>query len=151
MYKYASRNQTIRLNTSRCLCKDVPVDLSKLANFLKWKITTVVCFGTMALTWLYARLYILPVKIYWTVLTKCHFVLEHEFPVLLYVCYRHSFYFFLGLLIFLHAAWFVMFLRMFHTLLVKNECHDYSEHRNGEQPHAAPEASRNGDAGKKMR
>jgi hypothetical protein len=112
---------------------DVPVDLSKLANFLKWKITTIACFGTMALTWLYTRLYILPVKIYWTTLTKSHYVLESgTVPVLLYVCYRHFFYVFLGLLILLHAVWFLMFLRMFHTLIVKRECHDYSEHKNGE-------------------
>lgn len=114
---------------------DVPVDLSKLANFLKWKITTIVCFGTMALTWLYTRLYILPIKIYWTTLTQSHFVLESgTVEVLLYVCYRHFFYIFLGLLILLHAAWFLMFLRMFHTLIVKRECHDYSEHKQGEPP-----------------
>ena len=114
---------------------DIPVDLSKLANFLKWKITTIVCFGTMAITWFYTRLYILPMKIYYTSITKSHFVLEHgSVPVLLYVCYRHFFYVFLGLLILLHAAWFAMFVRMFITLVVKREIHDYSEHKKGEPP-----------------
>jgi TLC domain len=112
---------------------DVPVDLSKLANFLKWKATTALCFCTMAITWLYTRLYILPVKIYWTTITKSHYVLERGVtPVLCYVCYRHFFFMFLGLLILLHAAWFMMFLRIFRTLVVKRECHDYSEHKNGE-------------------
>ena len=57
-------------NADLATVSDVPVDLSKLANFLKWKVTTVVCFGTMVLTWLYTRLYILPVKIYWTVIAS---------------------------------------------------------------------------------
>lgn len=125
------------LHSSRTLLSllDVPVDLSKLANFLKWKITTIVCFGTMAITWFYTRLYILPMKIYVTSITKSHFVLEHgAVPVLLYVCYRHFFYVFLGLLILLHTAWFAMFVRMFITLVVKKEIHDYSEHKKGEPP-----------------
>jgi protein-S-isoprenylcysteine O-methyltransferase Ste14 len=114
---------------------DVPVDLSKLANFLKWKVTTLACFGTMAITWLYTRLYILPVKIYWTTITKSHYLLESgTAPVLLYVCFRHFFYLFLGLLILLHAVWFTMFLHMFHTFIVKRDIHDYSEHKNGEAP-----------------
>jgi TLC domain len=114
---------------------DVPVDLSKLANFLKWKVTTIVCFGTMAITWFYTRLYLLPIKIYYTSITKSHYVLEYgSVPVLLYVCYRHFFYIFLGLLILLHTAWFAMFVRMFITLVVKKEIHDYSEHKNGEPP-----------------
>lgn len=83
-------------------------------------------------------------------LTKSHYVLAHGGPVLCYVCYRHFFYFFLSILIALHAAWFLMFMRMFHTLLVKYECHDYSEHKNGEQVNV-PESSRNGLNGKKDR
>ena len=30
---------------------DVPVDLSKLANFLKWKRATTICFASMCLLW----------------------------------------------------------------------------------------------------
>jgi TLC domain len=111
---------------------DVPVDLSKLAYFLKWKITTLVCFGTMATTWFYTRLYILPMKIFYISITKTHYLLATGAPAILYVCYRHFFYLFLGLLILLHAAWFAMFVRMFVTLIVKKEVHDYSEHKNGE-------------------
>jgi hypothetical protein len=87
----------------------------------------------MAFTWFYTRLYILPVKIYFTTITKSHYVLEYgSLPVLVYVCFRHFFYLFLGLLILLHAAWFAMFVRIFITIVVKQEVHDYSEHRNGE-------------------
>lgn len=117
---------------------DVPVDLSKLANFLKWTKITIFCFMTMAITWFYTRLYLLPFYIYATALTKSHYVLESgSVPVLLYVCYRHFFYIFLGLLILLHTAWFMMFIRMFITLIFKKECHDLSEHKQGEPPPTA--------------
>jgi hypothetical protein len=100
----------------------------------------------MALTWLYTRLYILPFKIYYTTITKSHYVLESgHLPVILYVCYRHFFYIFLGLLILLHTAWFAMFLRMFHTLIMKRELHDYSEHKNGEPPTNGSSTTANGN------
>lgn len=111
---------------------DVPVDLSKLANFLKWKATTICCFGIMTISWLYTRLYILPFTIYRAVLFSSHHILADGFPVVYYLCYRHLFYVFIGLLIALHFAWFLMFMRMLKTLIVKRECHDYSEHKHGE-------------------
>ena len=112
---------------------DVPVDLSKLANFLKWKWTTLACFIVMTIVWMYTRLTILPFTIYRTLVTECHFLMQEGIPVLCYIAYRHFFYFFLGMLILLHLVWFIMFLRIFHTFLVKQECHDLSEHKNGEQ------------------
>eukprot|EP00560_Eucampia_antarctica_P008321 CAMPEP_0197824990 /NCGR_PEP_ID=MMETSP1437-20131217/2147_1 /TAXON_ID=49252 ORGANISM="Eucampia antarctica, Strain CCMP1452" /NCGR_SAMPLE_ID=MMETSP1437 /ASSEMBLY_ACC=CAM_ASM_001096 /LENGTH=359 /DNA_ID=CAMNT_0043424815 /DNA_START=39 /DNA_END=1115 /DNA_ORIENTATION=+ len=39
---------------------DVPVDLSKLANFLKWKKTTISFFVTMIIVWLGTRMIIFP-------------------------------------------------------------------------------------------
>ena len=112
---------------------DVPVDLSKLFNFLKWKWSTLFSFTVLTVLWLYTRLYIFPFTIYRSLLTECHYVMQEGFPVLIYIAYRHFFYFFLGLLILLHAAWFVMFLRMYHTFFVKKEgCHDLSEHKGGE-------------------
>jgi hypothetical protein len=112
---------------------DVPVDLSKLANFLKWKIATVICFFTMTATWLYTRLYILPFTIFKTVFFQSYYVLEEgQIPPILYVCYRPFFLLLLGLLIALHASWFLMFIQMFITLVTKYECHDYSEHKQGE-------------------
>jgi TLC domain len=100
----------------------------------------------MAITWFYTRLYILPFQIYYTTLTKSHYVLESgHVHVLLYICYRHFFYIFLGLLIILHTVWFAMFVRMFYTLVVKREIHDYSEHKHGEPPIIT--AGTNGTAG----
>lgn len=112
---------------------DVPVDLSKLANFLKYKVTTAVCFFLMVAVWMATRLYILPVTIYGAILTESHYYMETgDVPPILYACYRPFFYVGIGLLILLHAAWFVMFLRMGYLLVFKNETHDLSEHKKGE-------------------
>lgn len=116
---------------------DVPVDLSKLANFLKWKWTTLSCFLSMVAVWMVTRLYILPVVIYRSILTESHFVVEDGLPVLLYVHNRHFFYILVGLLILLHVAWFGMFLQIFSTFLRKSECHDLSEHKDGEKQHGS--------------
>jgi len=87
----------------------------------------------MTLVWLYTRLFIFPFTIYKTGVTQSYFVLEEgALPAICYVCYRHLFYFFVGVLILLHLAWFIMFLRMYYALLVTKKCHDLSEHKNGE-------------------
>ena len=110
---------------------DVPVDLSKLANFVKWKWTTLTCFLTMVVCWLVTRLYLLPWVVYRSVLTQSHYVLG-GLPPLIYIHYRYFFYTLIGMLILLHAAWFLMFLQIFATFLRKSECHDLSEHKQGE-------------------
>jgi len=111
---------------------DVPVDLSKLANFLKYKITTIACFTSMVLMWLATRLYVLPVTIYGAVLTKSHYVMQEGLSPVYYVFYRHTFYVLVAFLILLHFAWFLMFLRMAYMIVTKFETHDYSEHKSGE-------------------
>ena len=112
---------------------DISVDLSKLSNFLKWKITTIVCFLIMTVNWVVTRLYILPFVIYKTALTKSHILMAERASPLHYVCHRHFFYVIFGLLIALHFFWFLMFLRILSTLVLKFEVHDYSEHKKGEQ------------------
>jgi hypothetical protein len=112
---------------------DVPVDLSKLANFLKWKTATAVGFFIMVLVWMMTRLYILPFTIYRSTLTESHYILATgRIPPVLYAFYRPIPYVGLGLLILLHAAWFAMFVRMGYLLVFKNETHDLSEHKQGE-------------------
>ena len=111
---------------------DVPVDLSKLANFLKWKYTTLLCFITMMLAWACTRIYILIFTIYRSILQESHFVCAEGFPVVFYVMYRHFFYVLVGLLILLHIIWFHMFIRMLTTFVRKDELHDLSEHKHGE-------------------
>ena len=112
---------------------DVPVDLSKLANFLKWKRTTVACFTLMVVVWCLTRLGILPFVIYKSVLLESWQVCDSGvIDPIFYVCYRHIFFVSMGLLIFLHLAWFTMFLKMGYVLVRKGETHDLSEHKSGE-------------------
>jgi hypothetical protein len=112
---------------------DVPVDLSKLANFLKWKKTTSVCFFTMCCLWMITRLSILPFFIYKSVLYESWMVCKSGvIHPLYYVLYQPIFVFLMGLLIVLHLAWFTMFLQMGWFLIFKGEAHDLSEHKSGE-------------------
>jgi hypothetical protein len=120
---------------------DVPVDVSKLANFVKWKVTTVASFTVMTLTWAYTRLYLFPGKIFAGVWYDSHYVLQEGLPPILYVCYRHFFYVLLGLLVLLHAAWFVMFLQMYHKFATTSQVHDLSEHKQGESYYHKEDAS----------
>jgi hypothetical protein len=112
---------------------DIPVDLSKLANFLKWKATTAVCFATMVGIWLITRLYILPFIIYRSVLLESWLVCSNGYiPPIYHIMYKPIFAVLIGLLIFLHLFWFTMFIRMGYVLVLKGEAHDYSEHKKGE-------------------
>jgi hypothetical protein len=111
---------------------DVPVDLSKLANFLKWKNTTVTCFAIMTFTWMITRLYLFPFRIFYTSWMAGQNVMVEGLSPLYYIMYRHLFAAGVILLVVLHAVWFMMFMKMLRTLLVKGEVHDYSEHKNGE-------------------
>jgi len=110
---------------------DVPVDLSKLANFLKWKVTTIVCFITMVLVWAVTRLGIFPFVIYKSVLVESYLITQSVPPI-----HYYSFFWFFALLIamiiLLHVAWFGMFIQMGYLLVTKNETHDLSEHKQGE-------------------
>lgn len=113
---------------------DVPVDLSKLANFLKWKTTTALCFALMVLVWCFTRLGILPFVIYKSVLYESWMVCQSGIvDPIYYVHYRPFFVVLVGLLITLHLAWFTMFLQMGWVLISKGEAHDLSEHKKGEQ------------------
>ena len=110
---------------------DIPVDLSKLANFLKWKVTTAVCFSTMVIMWAYWRLYILPYKILGAIITQSVLVIDSTHPNI-YVAYQPVFVCLLSLIILLHLVWFSMFIKMGMLLVFKWEAHDLSEHKGGE-------------------
>jgi len=112
---------------------DVPVDLSKLANFLKWKAATALCFATMVAMWFFTRLFILPFIIYKAVLTESWMVCQSGvIDPIYYVHYKPFFVVLIALLILLHLAWFTMFLQMGWVLISKGEAHDLSEHKKGE-------------------
>jgi hypothetical protein len=118
---------------------DVPVDLSKLANFLKWKTATSVCFVSMVLLWLIFRLTILPFVILKSTIYESHLVLETgQATQDCYVVYQSLFVLLLSLIILLHALWFSMFIRMGYILVFKGEAHDLSEHKKGEDQTMVP-------------
>jgi TLC domain len=123
---------------------DIPVDLSKLANFLKWKATTATCFATMVLIWMLTRLTILPFVIYRSVLWESWLVCQNGYiPPIYHVLYKPIFVVLIGLLILLHFIWFSMFIRMGYVLVCKGEAHDLSEHRQGEPAVHAPNSTNN--------
>lgn len=112
---------------------DVPVDLSKLCHFLKWKNSTVVVFTIMTIVWAITRLFILPFECFRSLLFESHIVLiEKSVPPLVYFCYRPFFLFLVGSIIFLHCLWFFMMLKMFSKFFRVGEIHDLSEHKRGE-------------------
>ena len=114
---------------------DVPIDMSKLANFVKWKSTTICCFVVMVLTWIVTRLVIFPFVICRSVVTESyvHMVKNGPMDPALHDAYYIMFYMLLAALVFLHVTWFLILLRIGWTLVSKGETHDYSEHKNGEK------------------
>ena len=112
---------------------DIPVDLSKLANFLKWKTTTTICFIGMCITWFLTRLYILPFIVWRSIIYESWLVCaDGNIPPMYYNMFQPIFVFLLGFLILLHFFWFTMFIRMGYVLIRRGEAHDLSEHKNGE-------------------
>lgn len=113
---------------------DVPVDLSKLANFMKWKTSTIVCFVSMVIVWLVTRLGIFPFYIYKGIVQNAHKLytegVNDERFIRMYIGF---FYGLLAAIIALHLVWFVMFLKMGYYLVNKGEAHDLSEHKQGEK------------------
>jgi hypothetical protein len=123
---------------------DVPVDLSKLANFLKWKTTTALCFAAMVLVWCLTRLGALPFVIYRSVLWDTWLVCQSGvIDPIYYVHYKPFFVVLVGLLILLHLAWFTMFLQMGWVLVSKGEAHDLSEHKKGETQGSSSSSDKN--------
>jgi ceramide synthetase len=112
---------------------DVPVDVSKLLNFMKWKYMTISAFAILMITWIVTRLYILPFVIVKGIFDTCHLLYENEDIPATY--YSKILVVFKGLLISitsLHVLWFVILLRILLKVITKGETHDLSEHKNGE-------------------
>jgi hypothetical protein len=114
---------------------DVPIDMSKLANFVKWKGTTIVCFVIMVLMWIITRLTIFPFVICRAIVMESHeyLVLRGTLDPALHDAYYLLFYALLAALVLLHVTWFVILLRIGWTLISTGERHDYSEHKGGER------------------
>lgn len=112
---------------------DVTVDLSKLANFVKWKLGTVIFFVTMVLVWAVTRLGILPFVIFKSILSESHMLtLSGAMHPLMFRAYHFFFTTLVGSIILLHIFWFFIILRIGWRLLRKGETHDLTEHKKGE-------------------
>jgi len=112
---------------------DIPVDMSKLANFMKWKITTCVCFVVLLIAWVFFRLGILPFVVFKSILTESPDLYnDGELDLVVYHMYLPLFKMLIGGLIALHLLWFIIITRIGLTLVTKGETHDLSEHKNGE-------------------
>jgi len=112
---------------------DVPVDLSKLANFLKWKTGTVVFYTIMLIMWVITRLGILPFVIFKSILIESSLlVISGSMSQYSYDVGGTFFVLLIGILILLHLFWFHLLVNMGWRLLTKGEAHDLTEHKNGE-------------------
>ncbi len=117
---------------------DVPVDLSKLANFLKWKVTTVVCFVSLVVVWAVTRLGILPFIIIKSVFVHSHLMIVDGISQAICFMYIPLFQFLLIAITGLHVFWFGILVRIGYRLVTKNETHDLSEHKQGETQGSSP-------------
>lgn len=112
---------------------DVPVDLSKLCNFVKWKISTIVCFATMVIVWVITRMVILPRTIVSSVWYESDLLFkEGSMDIRFYKMYFGFFFTLLVGITLLHYFWFTIFIKIARDLLFKGKVHDLSEHKKGE-------------------
>ncbi len=112
---------------------DVPVDLSKLCNFVKWKISTVACFTTMVIVWVGTRMTILPFTIVKSVWYESdRLVTKGALDARVYKMYFGFFFSLLVGITLLHYFWFTIFIKIARDLLMKGKVHDLSEHKKGE-------------------
>lgn len=113
---------------------ELPVEMSKLANFVKWKNTSAVCFTIMLITWVINRLWIFPFVIFKSFLMESYhyLVVLGTMDPAFYQMHVMPFCILLGGLVMLHVMWFCIMLRIGWTLLWKGEAHDYTEFKHGE-------------------
>lgn len=117
---------------------DVPIDLSKLANFVKWTKTSIFCFISMVIIWVVTRMTILPFVIVKSVWYESPLLYKDSatgstHQLLDYVYYKIYFPFFCALMVgitLLHYFWFTMFIKIARDL-TRGKVHDHSEHKNG--------------------
>ena len=105
---------------------DVPVDLCKLANFVKWHNGTVFAFVSLCIMWFFTRLCVLPFKIWLSVYTESAYLCEGNpthFQVY-YYGYMPVFLVLLAALIGLHVVWFSMFIKMAYILIFEGKAKD---------------------------
>jgi hypothetical protein len=119
---------------------DVPVDMSKLANFVKWKTATTFSFIALLIFWVLLRLLALPLVIIKTVLYEgtVHMGTIPLGPFYYHLAYLTVFKILLLSIFFLHIVWFIILVRIALRLALKGEAHDLSEHKKGEDHKIQP-------------
>lgn len=111
---------------------DVPVDLAKLSNFIRWQKSTLFCFVVLICTWMITRLGVFPFVILRSVMIESQILMDGEMQPEYYYAYRLPFILLLKGLLLLSAVWFWMIIKMGWVYLSKGERHDLSEHKKGE-------------------
>jgi len=112
---------------------DVPVDMSKLANFMKWKKTTILCFVVMLIVWAITRIGIFPFVVYRSILFESQ--MTHTVGFIdrtYYEMYSPPFFVLVGLIVALQVFWFFIMIKIGIVLIKKGETHDLTEHKKGE-------------------
>jgi len=112
---------------------DIPVDLSKMVHFMRWKKSTICMFIMLILTWTICRMIILPFVIYRSILYDSVFFLQGSLKAEIITTYYPLFVVLCAGIILLHYVWFVILLRIGYVLVSKGETHDLSEHKKGEK------------------
>jgi len=113
---------------------DIPVDMSKLANFMKRKLATTLCFALMVITWTVFRLGILPFVMLKSVVTESHLVCSSgKIPLDMYHMWYPLFFGMMVSIIALHVHWYIIIVKIGWYLLHKGEQHDLTEHKQGEE------------------
>jgi hypothetical protein len=123
---------------------DVPVDLSKLANFVKWKKTTIVCFVIMVIMWFISRLCIYTFIIFRSMLFETQILMWEWVPPEYFFAHRFLVIGLSGIILLLNFVWFGMFLKMGWVLVSQGKTHDLTEHKQGEVVKAGCKVDTNG-------
>ena len=126
---------------------DITVDLSKIANFMRWKYTTYTAFFTLIVVWIITRLWILPFEIWRSVIYESPLFVEASgvHPEI-YHTFKPMFVGLVGGLVILHYIWFSMIVKIALLIVLKGETQDLTEHKKGEH---VPSGTMNGKMSKK--
>ena len=112
---------------------DIPIDLTKMFNFLKLRLPTAVGFVVLVASWVYWRMFVYP----FYVIRSCYADTPASIfsPKLqaVHLPVKVTFILLLSSLAVLHCYWFTLFVRMGYLLAAKYELHDMSAYKGGEK------------------
>jgi len=114
---------------------DVPVDISKMAHFMRLK-KTVLVFSVLLLTWIVTRLLILPLVIWKSMIYES--VILEEVNAEYYFTFYPMFIGLVGGIVILHYFWFWIMMKILYSFVRTGKNQDLSEHKNGEKDDPPP-------------